>query len=202
MNDSFIYGTIVLLTMHIDEMFEKYKDWKLLQIFLKNPDKSFYTKEISRKTGIGSGTVNTFLRNIHKDNILIKEIVGNVHLYRLNNELELVKQLKIFDILLEFEQYKLIDQFLKTDDTIISLILYGSHANGENDTKSDIDLLIITNNKKPFTRIIQELERKLRKTISIQNMTISEWQKLKDKDKIFYESILENHIVLHGSGLP
>jgi hypothetical protein len=54
--------------MHFEEMFEKYKDWKLLRIFLKYPDHGFYTKEISRKTGIGSGTVNNFLRNIHKDN--------------------------------------------------------------------------------------------------------------------------------------
>jgi len=188
--------------MYIDEMFERYKDWKLLQIFLKHPDQRFYTKEISRKTGIGSGTVNSFLRNIHKDNILIKEIVGNVHLYRLNDEFELVKQLKIVNILLEFEQHKLIDQLLKIDDNIISLILYGSHANGENDSKSDIDILLITNNKKSFTQIIQKLEQKLQKTISIQTMTISDWQKLKEKDKIFYESILQNHIVLHGSGLP
>jgi predicted nucleotidyltransferase len=188
--------------MHVTEMFERYKDWKLLNIFLKHPDQGFYTKEISRKTGIGSGTVNSFLRNIHKDNILIKEIIGNVHLYRLNNELELVKHLKIVNTLLEFEQHKLIDQFLKTDETIISLILYGSHANGENDTKSDIDLLIISNNKKPFTQVIQKLEQKLQKTISIQVMNISDWQKLKEKDKIFYESVLENHILLHGSGLP
>lgn len=188
--------------MHITDMFERYKDWKLLHIFLRNPDQGYYTKEISRKTGIGSGTVNTFLRNIHKDNILVREIVGNVHLYRLNNELGLVKQLKIVTTLLDFKQYKLIDQFLKEDDTLISLILYGSHANGENDTKSDIDILILTNNKKQFTSSIYELEQKLQKTISTQTMTISDWQKLKDKDRIFYESILENHIVLHGSGLP
>jgi len=183
-------------------MFEKYRDWKLLRIFLKYPDYGFYTKEISRKTGIGSGTVNNFLRNIHKDNILTKEVVGNVHLYRLNNELELVKHLKIVHTLLEFEQHKFTDQFLKTNDTIVSLILYGSHANGENDSKSDIDLLILLNKKEPFTNLLQKLETKLKKSISIQTMTISEWQKLKDKDKIFYESILENHIVLYGSGLP
>lgn len=188
--------------MHIGRMFEKYMDWKLLRIFLKYPDHGLYTKEISRKTGIGSGTVNNFLRNIHKDNILTKEVVGNVHLYRLNNELELVKHLKIVHTLLEFEQHKFTDQFLKTNDTIVSLILYGSHANGENDSKSDIDLLIFLNKKEPFTNLLQKLETKLKKSISIQIMTIPDWRKLKEKDKIFYESILENHIVLYGSGLP
>ena len=188
--------------MYFNEMLEKYKDWKLLFIFLKNPDNGFYTKEISRKTGIGSGTVNTFLRSIHKDNILTKEIVGNVHLYRLNNELAFVKQLKIFNILLEFKNHKFVEQFLKVDDKIISIILYGSYANGENDSKSDIDILLITNTKTNFIKTIHQIEKKIKKTVSIQIMSIFKWQILKKKDKIFYESIIENHITLYGSGLP
>ena len=188
--------------MHIEEMFEKYKDWKLLKIFLNNPDYSFYTKEISRNTGIGSGTVNVFLKNIHKDNILKKEIVGNVHLYRLNNESEIVKQMKTLSIIMDFNKNKLIEEFLKNDDSIISIILYGSYANGEFDSKSDIDLIILVNKKKQFTDIIQKLESKIKKIISPQILTIADWQKIKEKDKIFYESILQNHIVLYGSGLP
>ena len=183
-------------------MFEKYMEWKLLRIFLQYPDRGFYTKEITRQTGIGSGTVNNFLRNIQKDNILIKEIVGNVHLYKLNNELELIKHLKIVHILLEFEQYDFSGQFLKVDKTISSIILYGSHADGENDSKSDIDLLFLVNKKRSYTILLQTLEKKLNKQISLQQMTIPEWQKLKDKDKIFYESIVDKHIVLYGSGLP
>lgn len=182
-------------------MFNKYMEWKLLRNFLMYPDQEFYTNEISRKIGIGSGTVNNFLRKIHKDDILKKEKVGNVHLYKLNNELEIVKHLKIVHTLLELKKHKFTDQFLKINDTIISLVLYGSHANGENDSKSDIDILIILNKKKPFTTVLQYLENKMKKSISIQIMTISEWQKLKEKDKIFYESIIENHIILYGSGL-
>jgi predicted nucleotidyltransferase len=188
--------------MHIEEMFEKYKDWKLLRIFLNNPDCSFYTKEISRDTGIGSGTVNNFLKNIYKDNILKKEIVGNVHLYNINNESEIVKQMKILNTILEFKKVKLTEEFLKNDDSIISIILYGSHANGEYDSKSDIDLLLLVNKKNQFENKIQKLERKVKKIISPQILTISDWQKIKEKDKIFYESIIRNHIVLYGSGLP
>jgi len=183
-------------------MFEKYMEWKLLRLFLQYPDRGFYTKEISRLTGIGAGTVNIFLRGIQKDNILVKEIVGNVHLYKLNNELELVKHLKIVHTLLEFKQHDFPGQFLKSDETISSIILYGSHANGENDSKSDIDLLFLINRKNSYTPLLHALEKKLHKQISIQQMTIPEWQKLKEKDKIFYESILEKHIILYGSGLP
>ena len=183
-------------------MFEKYMDWKLLRLFLQYPDRGFYTKEIARKTGIGSGTVNTFLHGVHKDNIFIKEITGNIHIYKLNNELELVKHLKIVHFLIELEKYKLTDYLLKTNDTIISIVLYGSYANGENDSKSDIDLLLLLNKKKSVNSFLQQMEKKLKKTITIQMFTIPEWHRLKEKDKIFYESILEKHIVLWGSGLP
>jgi len=183
-------------------MFEKYMEWKLLRFFLQTPDRGFYTKEISRQTGIGAGTVNTFLRNIEKDNILRKEIIGNIHLYKLNNELELVKHLKIVNTLLEFEQHHFTEQFQNKNNTISSIVLYGSHANGENDSKSDIDLLFLVNKKEIYTSLIQTLEKKLNKQISIQQLTIPEWQTLKKKDKIFYESILEKHIILYGSGLP
>ena len=183
-------------------MFEKYKDWKLLRIFLSNPDHSFYTKEISRNTGIGSGTVNNFLKNIHKDNILKREIVGNVHLYNLNNESEIVKQMKTLNIIIEFKKINLIEEFLKNNDSIISIILYGSHSNGEYDSKSDIDLLILVNKKEQFTNTIQKLESKMKKILSPQILTISDWQKIKERDKIFYESVIRNHVVLYGSGLP
>jgi predicted nucleotidyltransferase len=183
-------------------MFEKYMDWKLIRIFLQTPDRGFYTKEIMRQTGIGAGTVSNFLRNIQKDNILLKEIIGNVHLYKLNNELEITKHLKIVHTLIELEQLDFVGHFLKLDETVSSIILYGSHANGENDSKSDIDLLFLVNKKRAYTSLLQKLEKKLNKQISLQQMTIPEWQKLKEKDKIFYESILEKHIILYGSGLP
>jgi len=187
--------------MYIDQMFERYKDWKLLKIFLSNPDKSFYTKEISRNTGLGSGTVNNFLKNIYKDKILKKEIVGNVHLYQLNNESTIAKQMKILNIIIELKKAKFVEEFTKDDDTIISIILYGSYANGEYDSKSDIDVLLLASKKKQFTNSIQKLESKIKKTLSIQLLTIADWQKLKEKDKIFYESVIQNHIVLYGSGL-
>jgi len=49
--------------MYLEKMFERYRDWQILRLFLQSPDQGFYTKEIARKTGIGSGTVNENLLN-------------------------------------------------------------------------------------------------------------------------------------------
>jgi predicted nucleotidyltransferase len=110
--------------------------------------------------------------------------------------------MKTLNTIINFKKNKLTEEFLKNDDTIISIILYGSYANGEYDSKSDIDLIILVNKKKQFTNTIQKLESRLKKIISPQILTISDWQKIKEKDKIFYESVIRNHIVLYGSGLP
>ncbi|MBU0496600.1 MAG: nucleotidyltransferase domain-containing protein [Candidatus Thermoplasmatota archaeon] len=120
-------------------------------MFLRYPDHGFYTKEIVRKTGIGSGIVNTFLRNIHQDTILVEEIIGNVHVYKLNNELTLIKHMKIVHTLILFEQVSFVPQLLKVHDSIHTIVLYGSYASGENDSKSDVDVLLLVKEKKPVT---------------------------------------------------
>jgi len=188
--------------MYFETLFEKYKEWKILKILLQNPKTNIYTKELSRKTKMGSGTINTFLKNIHQDQLLNKEIVGNVHLYSLNNENNIVKQLKILNTIIEITKYKLIEKITRKDKEITSLVLYGSHANGENDEKSDLDLLIISQNKANFTEILQQLEKQFKKPISLQILSMTQWNQLKTKDPIFYHSLLGNHIVLYGSGLP
>ena len=101
--------------MYFETLFEKYKECKILKILLQNPKTNIYTKELSRKTKMGSGTINTFLKNIHQDQLLNKEIVGNVHLYSLNNENNIVKQLKILNTIIEITKYKLIEKITRKD---------------------------------------------------------------------------------------
>ena len=75
-------------------MFEKYAEWKIIDFFLNNPDSEFYVKELSRELDVSSGTVSIFMRNIEKDKLFLKKQVGNVHLYRLNENNKLVSELK------------------------------------------------------------------------------------------------------------
>lgn len=182
-------------------MFEKYLDWKILRFFLHSPDQSYYTKDIARRLNVSPGSVNSFLRALHEDNLLHKEVIGNVHLYKLNNDNLITRQLKIIDTLLQLQRLKITDLLLEGNDTILSIILYGSHANGENDAKSDLDILLILQEKKPLTPLIQRLEKTLGKPISIQMLTPPDWETLKEKDKIFHDSILAKHIVLQGGEL-
>lgn len=187
--------------MHFDEMFEKYIEWKIIKLFLRNPTTPFYVKEVARRLKVSPSSVSNFLNRMQYDGVFKKEIAGNTHLYRLNNELEIIKKLKIFHTMLEIQNLNLVNLFKEKDETIISLALYGSYVSGENDEKSDFDLLVISNQKKDFTEVLQRIEKEIGKEATVERFSIAGWNETKRKDRAFYKSVMENHIVLYGSGL-
>jgi len=182
-------------------MFEKYVEWKITKLFLRKPTTTFYVKEVARKLDVSSSSVSAFLRSMERDGLLRREVAGNTHLYRLNNDRPIVKKLKVFYTLLEIEKSGLVNLFRDRDETIITLVLYGSHASGENDERSDLDLLVISNQKKDFTEVLQLIEKTIGKEVVVERYSIANWNEIKRKDRAFYDSVLENHVVLYGSGL-
>jgi len=80
------------------------------------------------------------------------------------------------------------------------MVLYGSHANGTNDSKSDIDILLLVGNTKKIP--IMDIEKKLGKQISVESFTLANWKKTKKKNAPFYDSVIRNHVVLWGGDLP
>lgn len=187
--------------MHFDEMFEKYIEWKIIRLFLGNPTTPFYVKEVARRLKVSPSSVSNFLNHMQYDGVFKKEIAGNAHFYRLNNELEIVKKLKVFYTLLKIQNLNLVDLFKEKDETIISLVLYGSYSSGENDERSDFDLLVISNQKKDFIEVLQRIEKEIGKEAVVERFSIASWKEIKRKDKAFYKSVMENHIILYGSGL-
>ena len=93
--------------------------------------------------------------------------------------------------------YDFLKRFVKKNN-IIGLVLYGSHASGTYDGKSDIDLLVISQQKKLKLDEVKNLERKTRKEVKIQVFSLGEWRDLKRKKDPFVEAVLLNHILLYG----
>ncbi len=94
------------------------------------------------------------------------------------------------------------EKFLETDPNIISLAFFGSYAEGSFDEKSDIDFLIVTSTRKEmFIKAAKRLEEELEKEVSLSVLKLSEWRVMAKKGDAFYKRVVENHILLHGSGL-
>ena len=187
--------------MILDDMFDKYVEFKILNYFMDNPTTPLYVNDISRKLKVSSGSVSTFVNKAAKNNLLIKKVVGNTHLYRLNNDLPIVRNFKISSFLINIEKINLIQEFLKLDDSIISIVIYGSYANGTYDEKSDVDIIIISDKKTNLQSVLQASENKLKKTINVEIFNLAEWKKISKENRAFYNSVIKSNIVLYGGEL-
>lgn len=128
-------------------------EWKILNIFLENPWKKLYTREIIRLSCVGPNTAIKILKNLEKIGIFSSTKSGNLIQYNINNN-EFVKRLlflhhekKIANLAEEFKIYINRIRDYSKKEKIISIVLFGSVAKENADKLSDIDILIIHENK-------------------------------------------------------
>ena len=178
----------------ITKEWKKFRGWRVLEFFLKT-GKEAYVKKLARELRISPQTANYYLKFYKKAGILKERKEGNLLLYSLADNC-LTKQLKIFYILDFLYQFAL--KFCK-ENKITSLVLYGSHASGMYDRNSDIDLLVIAQQKKLKLDEVKKIEREINKEVKIQVFSIGEWRNLKRRKDKFALSVLKKHILLYGA---
>ncbi len=184
------------------ELFRKYVQWKILSHFLENPNTSFHIKQLARVLDVSPASVSNAVKLFEEDGLLSKEEKGLAHIFRLNAGNSVVAPLKKAYGIAFVLSSKPKEKFLEIDQNIISLAIFGSYAEGSFDEKSDVDFLIVTSIRKEiFIKAVRRLEEELQKEVSISVFKLSEWRAMAKKSDAFYKRIVENHILLHGSGL-
>ena len=86
---------------------------------------------------------------------------------------------------------------LRDLDKLKAIILFGSYARGEEDKKSDIDLLIVLNTKNPKKYLKQVIKRL--SPIDKEGKISPRLTNLKDYDPIFFQNVLREGKLLFGS---
>ncbi|MCZ7380231.1 MAG: nucleotidyltransferase domain-containing protein [Candidatus Methanoperedens sp.] len=184
------------------ELFKTYVKWKILSHFLANPNTSFHIKQLARILNVSPASVSSAVKSFEENGLLSKEEKGLAHIYRLDSDNSMVAPLKKAYGIASVLSSKPTENFLGIDPGIISLALFGSYAEGSFDEKSDIDFLIVTSTRKEkFIKAAKILEEELEKEVSLSVLKLSEWRAMAKKGDAFYNRIVENHILLHGSGL-
>ena len=115
---------------------------KVLSLFAKLSDKEFYERQIARRLGIGYSSANGALNELYSAGLLKRRQEGKMYFYSVDPSSSIVIELKKLVNLLLIEP--LIEELKKVSNRII---LYGSCAQGTDNSKSDLDLFIVTNNK-------------------------------------------------------
>lgn len=131
--------------MLLDLLFGRYRQRALTQLLL-HPDSGYHVRELARLTGTTPGTLHKELARLAASGLLLREQHGNQVRYRANRECPVFPELA--------------GLFRKTSGAVGVLaealrtltpepqlaLVFGSLARGEENARSDIDLLVVGDN--------------------------------------------------------
>lgn len=157
---------------------------KILMFLSRHPYAEFYEREISRKAGVSAGAANQTLRLFWRSGIVQREKRGRMYFCKLNIESPLVRQFKVLFNIIELSG--LIDEIRGLSKKVV---LFGSAAEGRDTAESDIDLLILTDEKERVRKKLTKIEKTLDRKISSIIANYNELLKLKKENKALTKNI-------------
>jgi len=167
----------------------------ILNFFIKEPEKQFHIRQISKLLGKSPTTISKYLKELKEKNILKSEKKLNHLLFKANVENKKFKQLKLNYNLNLLYGSGLIDYLVKELNYPEAIILFGSFAKAENSSVSDIDLLIISPSKKDIK--LTNFEKRVGHKIQIFIHSKKDIEKIKEKNKELLNNWI-NGITLYG----
>lgn len=123
---------------------------KVLSLLAKFSDKEFYERQIARKLGISYGSANRALNELYSAGNIERRQEGRMYFYSVDLSNPIIIEFKKLVNLLLIEP--LIDVLKSMSSKIV---LYGSCAQGNDTSKSDLDLFVIDNHRNRVMQAIQ-----------------------------------------------
>ena len=183
------------------------KQIKIFEAFLRKPYQELTYKAIKdylkeKSNSIIQKAVVKFLA----ENLVKKREVGNIILYAINLDNNTV--FSYFDILIKEKSTNLIKSCLKiireelANSEFISVVIFGSYAEGKQKEKSDLDIALFVNSaedKKNCELYMKSAELKSILKIDAHIITKDEMlQMLKDKQENLGKQIAYTHLAIHN----
>jgi len=158
---------------------------KLFRLFASNTNSKYSQTESFKITDISKRSALEWLKVLEANDFLNVEERAGAKFYSLNKDNTIVKQLKILLLLSDmYPKFKAI----KTENQIY---IFGSASRGEDDEKSDIDVLVI-GNERGITQKLKSIDNR----IKVSFFTPIEWSKTAKDDKAFFERVEKDKIRL------
>ena len=125
---------------------------KIMQLFCRDKTQKLHLREIARQTELFEPSAYRFLNSLEDEKILKSEKDGNLKKYSIKQGIRAYLIFEIFDLERLEKLPSIRRNAIKTyldnlPEKPIFAILFGSTAKGTHKEDSDIDILIITNNK-------------------------------------------------------
>lgn len=169
-------------------MITKDNTLKVMELFFKCQEIKFHLREISRLTGLSMPGVRKIVFKLEKEKLLLskqEKVVKNYYATRNEKFIFLKRSYNLYSIFLS----GLLDFLKKKYEAPKAIILFGSYSKGEDISKSDIDIAIITSKKEiaDLSLFEKRLDRKIK-------LYLIDLKKIEPE----FLNTLANGIVLHG----
>ncbi len=122
---------------------------KVLSLLAKYSDQEFYEREVARKLGIAYGSANRTLNELYSTGAVMRRREGKMYFYSVDASTAAIIEFKKLINLILIEP--LIEELKKISNRIV---LYGSCALGTDTSGSDLDLFVVSRNKKSVSNVI------------------------------------------------
>lgn len=126
----------------LERLFTSKTRVKILTLFMINPDKEMFVRQITRATDENINSVRRELSNLEEIGLLMSKKKGNLKYYNIKKDFPIYKELK--NMILKTEGVaKVINDNLNQTGDIKTAFIYGSSASGEANLMSDIDIFLV-----------------------------------------------------------
>lgn len=160
---------------------------KVLDFIFRYPEKEFHIREIARCCGLSPNTVSTIVDEYCKRGVFLKQRKANLIEVKSNIDEEEYKIEKNLSNLRLIHESKLINYLNTFYNNPKAIILFGSYLRGEDISSSDIDIAVITSNKKRPN--IEKFEKKLYRKINIHPILV------KEVSKEFWNNLINGYVL-------
>ncbi len=164
---------------------------KMLELFSKNPDKEFYSKEIQDQLELSKATNIKWLKKLKQKEIIKEKSSGRKKYYKLKWASPIARQIRVLATLSE------LIPTLKSVSGIRSAYLVGSSAKGTDPPNSPIELLILQRgNKRGIKKALNHIEDKIGREIDAKIMIPIEYADLARDNPNLHERLEREKIRL------
>lgn len=162
---------------------------KIIELLAYHPEGEFYAQEVANKVNCSKASAVIILKGLAEKKIVYREKRGHMKFYRINPDNIEVKRIKQ-DLVLK----KISPLLARLKKVSQKIILFGSSGRGEQTFDSDIDLLILTNDKGGTQKILEKAVAKLKIKPIVK--TFAEWSEIEVKNPDFFKEV-KRGITLH-----
>lgn len=168
---------------------------KLLRLFLSNPQKSYFVRELTRKINERINSVRRELTNLERIGIVQKKIEKRKVFHTVNADHVLFWELRSLILKAEVALERSLARTIREIGNVKLMILTGMFTGIKEETQTDI-LIVGKINRKRLNKMMKRFQEDFGRSVNYTIMSTKEFKYRKDLTDRFLYSILENNKVV------